>query len=53
MKRQQQLVLQFYEQLVLCFDRLSEPEKAELQEFEKKQPTSDWPGWKRHIDLSA
>jgi hypothetical protein len=44
MKKEQQLRLQFYQQLILCFDVLSEEEREALIEFEKKQPTSEWPG---------
>jgi hypothetical protein len=54
LKREQQLVLNFYEQMLLCFEVLSEAKKKDLAEFEKKQPTSDWPGWKEYIrDQSA
>jgi hypothetical protein len=57
MKQDEQLALEFYEQMILCFDSLTEPEKRDLQEFEKKRPTSEWPGWKRRIgdpqDISA
>lgn len=49
MKHGQQLQLSFYEQMVLCFEALTDPEKLDLLEFEKKRPTSDWPGWKRRI----
>ena len=49
MRNKQQLALQFYEQMILCFETLSEPEKQDLQEFEKKRPTSEWPGWKERI----
>lgn len=49
MKRGRQLQLEFYEQMLLCFEVLTDPEKSELLEFEKKRPTSDWPGWKRRI----
>jgi hypothetical protein len=52
MKLEQQLILRFYEQMLLCFDGLSDREKSELQEFEKKRPTSEWPGWKERIGES-
>jgi hypothetical protein len=45
----QQLLLNWYEQMVLCYDSLPEEDKQDLAEFEKKQPTSEWPGWERRI----
>jgi hypothetical protein len=53
MKIKQQLLLNFYEQLVLSFERLSEDEKTDLSQFEKKCPTSQWPGWDKYVDRSA
>lgn len=44
-----QLTLKFYEQLLLSFDKLTETERKELLEFERKRPTSEWPGWKKYL----
>lgn len=51
----QQLLLNWYEQMVLCFEReLSFEERKELQRWEKDNlsstvGTSDWPGWEPRI----
>jgi hypothetical protein len=52
-KSSQQLMLKFYEQLLLVYPELSETEKSDLEAFEKKRPTSEWPGWSKRIARPA
>lgn len=52
-----QLLLQWYEQMALCFERqLSAQERADLEQWDREWvdggahiSTSDWPGWEKHI----
>lgn len=52
-----QLLLKWYEQMALCFEReLSAQEKADLDRWDREWvdggaglSTSDWPGWEKHI----
>jgi len=54
-RRAQQLLLNWYEQLVFCYEReLALAEKAELEAWERSHldgvtGTSGWPAWERHI----
>ena len=56
-RQSRQLLLHWYEQMTLCFERtLSEQERADLERWDEEWvdggagiSTSDWPGWEKHI----
>jgi hypothetical protein len=56
-RQSRQLLLHWYEQMVLCFEReLSPEERADLERWDATWvdggagiSTSDWPGWEKHI----
>lgn len=56
-KQARQMLLHWYEQMTLCFEReLSTEERADLEKWDREWvdggagiSTSDWPGWEKHI----
>ena len=56
-RKDRQLLVQWHEQMVLCFEReLTPEERADLERWDREWVdggagigTSDWPGWAKHI----